>query len=189
MLIDHDNDFRDIRLFTTKIIFLETSHQESDAAVYDVWLAQAVKHDKTLLKFLKRNSSALDKIARNFDASHSTADIVCFYEDKDVSYELWQTQMCWLLLLHLTEFVSLWHTQLIDHQSVSLHGKRAIYLTIDHSKLNKFRDLEDENFLLMQLEIQRMIQTTSQRIKKRHYCTIHLLYTRTCILQSFFNFS
>jgi len=87
VLTDHDNDFRDIRLFTSEIIFLETSHQGSDAAVYDVWLAQAVKHDKTLLKFLKRNSSALDEIARDFDASHSTADIVCFYEDKDVSYE------------------------------------------------------------------------------------------------------
>ncbi len=93
MLTDHGNDFRDIRLSTAGIIFLGTPHQESEAAVYDVWLAQAVRHDKTLLKFLKRNSSALDEIARDFDASHSTADIVCFYEDKDVSYGLWQTQV------------------------------------------------------------------------------------------------
>ena len=94
MLADHGNDFRDIRLFTAGIIFLETPHQESDAAVYGVWLAQAVGRDKTLLKSLKRNSSALDEIARDFDASHSTADIVCFYEDKDVSYGPWQTQVC-----------------------------------------------------------------------------------------------
>ena len=87
MLTDHDNDFRDIRLFTAEIIFLETPHQGSDAAVYGVWLAQAVGRDKTLLKSLKRNCSALDEIARDFDASHSTADIVYFYEDKDVSYE------------------------------------------------------------------------------------------------------
>ncbi len=89
VLIDHDNDFRDIQLFTTRIIFLETLHQESEAAMYDVWLAQAVRHDKTLFKSLKRNSFALDEIARNFDVSHSTANIICFYEDKDVSYELW----------------------------------------------------------------------------------------------------
>ena len=94
MLINHDNDFRNIRLFTTKIIFLETSYQESKTVVYDEWLAQAVRHDKMLLKTLKRNNFALDKIARNFDSSHSITDIVCFYEDKYVSYKLWQTQMC-----------------------------------------------------------------------------------------------
>ena len=188
MLIDHDNDFRDIWLFTTRIIFLRTLHQESDAAVYDVWLAQAVKHDKTLLKFLKRNNSALDEIARDFDASHSTADIVCFYEDKDMSYEFWQTQMCWLLLLHLNEYESLRHTQLIDHQSVSLHEKRAIYLTTNHSRLNKFHDFENENFLLMQSEIQRIVQTTSQKIKKRYHCTIHFLFIWLHVLQSFSDF-
>ncbi len=85
-MADHGDDFRDIRLSTAGIIFLGTPHQGSDAAVYGVWLAQAVGHDKTLLKSLKRNNSALDEIARDFDASHSTADIVCFYEDKDMPY-------------------------------------------------------------------------------------------------------
>ena len=94
MLADHGNDFKDIRLSTAGIIFLGTPHQGSEAAVYEVWLAQAVGHDKTLLKFLKRNSSALDEIARDFNASHGNADIVCFYEDKDVSYEPWQIQVC-----------------------------------------------------------------------------------------------
>ena len=68
-------------------------------------------------------------------------------------------------------------TQLVDHQSASLHGKRAIYLTTDHSGLNKFRGPEDENFLLVRPEIQRMVQTAPQTIKERYHCTVHLLYT------------
>ena len=94
MLADHGDQFRDIRLSTAGIIFLGTPHQGSDAAVYGVWLAQAAGRDKTLLECLKRNSPALHDIARDFEASYSNADIVCFYENKDASYGPWRTQVC-----------------------------------------------------------------------------------------------
>ena len=86
MLADYGNTFKDIRLSTARIIFLGTPHQGSEAAVYSVWLAQVVGYDKTLLESLIRNSSTLHSIARDFEASYSNADIVCFYEDKDASY-------------------------------------------------------------------------------------------------------
>ena len=86
MIADHSNNFRDIRLSTAGIIFLGTPHQESEVAVYGVWLAQAIRHDKTLFKSLKRKSPTLHAIARDFEASYSNADIVCFYEDKDALY-------------------------------------------------------------------------------------------------------
>ena len=94
VLADHGNTFRDIRLSTAGIIFLGTPHQGSEAAVYGVWLAQAVGHDKTLLESLKRNSPALYDIARDFEAGYHNADIVCFYEDKEASYGPWRTQVC-----------------------------------------------------------------------------------------------
>ena len=94
VLADHGNTFRDIRLSTAGIIFLGTPHQGSEAAVYGVWLAQVMGHDKTLLESLRRNSPALHEIARDFEASYSNVDIVCFYEDKDASYGPWRTQVC-----------------------------------------------------------------------------------------------
>ena len=94
VLADHGHTFRDIRFSMAGIIFLGTPHQGSEAAEYGVWLTQAARHDKTLLKSLKRNSLALHAIARDFEASYSNADIVCFYENKDASYGPWRTRVC-----------------------------------------------------------------------------------------------
>ena len=91
VLADHGNTFRDIRLSTASIIFLGTPHQGSDAAVYALWLAQAAGHDTGLLESLVRNSSVLHEIARDFEASYSDADIVCFTENKRASYGPWRT--------------------------------------------------------------------------------------------------
>ena len=71
---------------------------------------------------------------------------------------------------------SLRHTQFVDYQSASLYGKRAIYLDTDHSGLNKFRGPNDENFLLLRPEIQRIVQTAPSRIEEQHRCTVFLLY-------------
>ena len=66
-MANHDKIFSDIKLSTTGIIFLGTPHQGSDAAVYDLWLAEAFGHDTTLLESLKRNSSTLLDIARDLE--------------------------------------------------------------------------------------------------------------------------
>ena len=68
--------------------------------------------------------------------------------------------------------------QFVDQQSASLHGKRIMYLTTDHSGLNKFHGFEDENFLLVQPEIQRIVQMSSQRVKERYRDIISLLCNR-----------
>lgn len=94
MLADHGYDFRDIRLSTAGIIFLGTLYQGTKAAGFGVWLAQVARYDKTLLESLKRNSPALDDVARDFEAGYPNADIVCFYEDKDASYGPCRTQVC-----------------------------------------------------------------------------------------------
>lgn len=94
MLADHGDTYRDIRLSTAGIIFLGTPHEGSDAAIYGVRLAQAVGHDTALLESLTKNSTALYGIARDFEASYSDTDIVCFYETKDKAYGPLKTQVC-----------------------------------------------------------------------------------------------
>ena len=98
MLANHGDEFRNIRSSTTGIVFLGTPHAGSDAALYGAWLAQAVGHDKTLLKSLKKNSSALYEIACDFEKGYRDADMVCFYENKEASYGPWRTQVCQLQL-------------------------------------------------------------------------------------------
>ena len=93
VLADHGITFSDIRLSTVGILFLGAPHQGSDTAVYGVWLAQAARHDATLLQSLKRNSGVLYDVARDFEASHNGTDTVCYYEKKDASYGPWRTQV------------------------------------------------------------------------------------------------
>ena len=50
-----------------------------------------------------------------------------------------------------------------------------IYLTTDHSGLNKFHGLEDENFCLVRPEIQRMVQTAPSKIEARYHCMSFVL--------------
>ncbi len=82
-----------------------------------------------------------------------------------------------LIPTHSTGRENLCHIKFVDHQSASIHGKRTIYLSTDHSGLNKFHGAEDENFLLVRPEIQRMFQIASRRIEESNHCTIYRLYT------------
>lgn len=52
-----------------------------------------------------------------------------------------------------------------------------MYLNTDHSGLNKFRGPDDENFLLVWPEIDRMVKKAPQKVKERYTCRVQLLYT------------
>ncbi|KAL9099731.1 MAG: hypothetical protein Q9163_004809 [Psora crenata] len=150
VLANHGDEYKNIRLSTAGIVFLGTPHQGCDAAGYGVWFARIAGKDKTLLESLKRSSPALHDLGRDFEASHRNTDVVCFYEDKSASYGPLQVQF-------------------VDDQSASLHGRRTIYLTTDHSGLNKFHGPQDENFLLLLPEIRRMVQEAPQIFGKQSY--------------------
>ena len=68
--------------------------------------------------------------------------------------------------------------QFVDFQSASLNGKRSIYLTTDHSGLNKFNGLNDENFQLVFPEIQRMAQAAQMTIEGRFKCMLSSTLSR-----------
>ena len=72
-------------------------------------------------------------------------------------------------MLNLKSYV----LQFVDFQSASLNGKRSIYLTTDHSGLNKYHGLDDENFQLVLPEIQRMVQAAPMAIESQFQCMSH----------------
>ena len=78
--------------------------------------------------------------------------------------------------------------KLVDYQSASLLSKRIIYLTTDHSGLNKFNGPEDENFLLIKPEVQRSIQNASQRVEEQYQCIIYFPYSRLHVFHGFSDF-
>ena len=165
-MASHGERFRDLRLSLAGIIFLGTPHQGSDAAGYGKWLARVNGCDTTLLDSLTRNSQILDEVGQDFETGYSNIDIICFYEEKS---RLLGVKVCMhrssLLMSHKSYIF-----QLVDSQSASLNGKRSMYLTTDHSGLNKFYGLEDENFLLVLPEIQRIFQTAQIIIESQFSC-------------------
>ena len=58
--------------------------------------------------------------------------------------------------------------QFVDAQSASLPGKRIMFLNTDHSGLNKFSGMLDENFALLLPEIQRMVRNGHSIVLNRH---------------------
>ncbi|MCJ1426026.1 hypothetical protein MMC29_003928, partial [Sticta canariensis] len=63
---------------------------------------------------------------------------------------------------------------IVDQQSATLHGRRMMFLTTDHSGLNKFRGPKDPNFRLVGPEIERMIRTAPSEIEA-HYSSHPLI--------------
>ncbi len=83
-MANHGDTFKDIRMATAGILFLGTPHQGSSAADYGIWMARALGNKNTmLLETLKKNSPTLHEVAKDFEASYSHVDIVCFYEKID----------------------------------------------------------------------------------------------------------
>ena len=57
-----------------------------------------------------------------------------------------------------------------------------MYLTTDHSGLNKFHGFEDENFKLVLPEIQRMVQATQLTVEGRSKCMAPSIYSHVLVL-------
>jgi hypothetical protein len=56
----------------------------------------------------------------------------------------------------------------VNPQSASLLGKRKIFLNTDHSGLNKFSGVDDENFALVLPEIRRIFEAGPSIVAERH---------------------
>ena len=59
------------------------------------------------------------------------------------------------------------HAQVVDRDSATLPGWRAIGLTTDHSGLNKFRSKDDANFEMVVAKLRERATTAPEAIHNR----------------------
>lgn len=121
-----------------------------------------------MLQSLTRNSQVLNEIAQDFEKGYSNTDLVCFYEKNHGLLGVKVRIACirFSRLFNRKTYI----LQFVDFQSASLNGKRSMYLSTDHSGLNKFHGFEDENFQLVLPEIQRMVQAAQITIESKVEC-------------------
>ncbi|KFZ13047.1 hypothetical protein V502_06789 [Pseudogymnoascus sp. VKM F-4520 (FW-2644)] len=144
-----NQDFRDIRLSVSGIIFLGAPFQGSNAAMLGKRLAQVTGGDLSLLELLQKDNPNLHSLSKDFCDSHHEWDFVCFYENTDADYALFKTRV-------------------VTASSATLSGRRMIFLNTDHSGLNKFTGKNDENYAWVLPEIQRMVDNGPLIVTSRY---------------------
>ncbi|TGJ83479.1 hypothetical protein E0Z10_g5315 [Xylaria hypoxylon] len=149
----HGKNYSDICESVTGIIFLGAPFRGSELAVYGEWFAKATGRNTELLGILKKDNSHIYDVSRDFWASYEKRDIVCYYENKDVEYGPWKQPV-------------------VDAQSASIQGKRPIYMNTGHSGLNKFDGADDENYMRLLPEIQRMVKDASSAMASMQSTTV-----------------
>jgi hypothetical protein len=90
----HQRDFDDLRLSVAGIVFLGAPFQGSDAAFFGKWLARLSGRDSTLLKSLEKGNISLRHLSEDFWGSYSNWDLVCFYENIEAEYRLFEAKVC-----------------------------------------------------------------------------------------------
>jgi len=147
-------DFRSVKDRVAGVIFLGTPHEGTEIAGLARKLLLPPKIfrivDTGMLKSLESKNAGLYNISRDFWSGYGHLDIVCFYET-DAKRILSAESM------------------IVDDQSAAIIGKRRIYLTSDHSGLNKFSGSQDPNFKLVRAELQNMVSGAKRRINQSAY--------------------
>ena len=86
MIAIHQQEFANIQLSVSGIIFLGAPFQGSDIASIGTWLAQISGLDSAILKLLEKQSSSLYALSRDFWGSYSERDLVCYSEKNKAKY-------------------------------------------------------------------------------------------------------
>lgn len=74
--------------------------------------------------------------------------------------------------MRATLFVLTWF-KTVSQQSATMVGKRMVYLSTDHTKLNKFRGEDDENFRLFVRELEELVSSARERKHEGTQTTAH----------------
>lgn len=157
-------NYRNIKTSTVGVITLGTPHEGTPIAGYAKFLAMVKGNDPGLVKQLEPKEKELYNLSHDFTAEYKHLSITCFYEKLDNTYIGGQLSF-----------------PVVDQDSAVQVGREMLYLSANHSGLNKFSGVEDPNFKLVRDVIAGMVDEASERggtiqsSEGTHTFSLHLL--------------
>lgn len=129
--------------------------------------------DTALLRMLREGDPDLVVLQEDFFNGYGTYDIVCFYEeDESAIYGTTSTVMPILWHCKISD-----RTKIVTKQSASFPGKRRISLATDHSGLNKYSGVDDENYGKVYRELWRIVEQAPSIVRERFFQRCRLQVT------------
>ena len=138
--------YRNTKTSTVGVITLGTPHEGTPIAGYTKFLAMVKRNDPGLVKQLAPKEKELYNLSHDFAAEYKHLSITCFYEKLDNAYIGGQLKV-----------------PVVDQNSAVQVGREMMYLSANHSGLNKFSGVEDPNFKLVRDVIAAMVDKASER--------------------------
>ena len=146
VLVNSRPNYKDIKTSTAGVIALGTPHEGTPIAGYAKFLAMVKGNDPGLVKQLEPNETELFNLSHDFAAEYKHLNITCFYEKLDNTYIGGQLKV-----------------PIVDQSSAVQLGRDMLYLSANHSGLNKFSGVDDPNFKLVRNVIAGMVDKASER--------------------------
>ena len=141
VLASNRSDYEDIRSSTTGVVFLGTPHEGTTIAQWASFIAMVKGNDSKLLEQLQPKAEMLYDLSHDFASGYQHLKPVSFYGKLGNTYAGGT--------LDLT---------IVDQRSAVQVGKAMVYLTTDHSGLNKFSGFDDSNFKLVRDAVVGLVQ-------------------------------
>lgn len=146
VLVNSRPSYKDIKTSTAGVIVMGTPHEGTPIAGYAKFLAMVKGNDPGLVKQLEPKEKELFNLSHDFAAEYKHLSITCFYEKLDNTYIGGQLKV-----------------PVVDQSSAVQVGSEMLYLSANHSGLNKFAGVDDPNFKLVRDVIVGMVETASER--------------------------
>lgn len=145
VLVNSRPNYKDIKTSTAGFIALGTPHEGTPIAGYATFLATVKRNDPGLVKQLEPKEQELYNLSHDFAAEYKHLSITCFYEKLDDTYLGGQLKV-----------------PVVDQSSAVPGGREMLYLSANHSGLNKFLGVDDPNFKLVRDVIAGMVEKASE---------------------------
>src|SRR5919202_2092198 len=158
--LHNDQTYKQITQSTCGAVFLGTPFRGSKASSWGKTLANCAaalgfQSDDRLLKTLSENSEVMERLMDDFTsiAWELSMKLICFYETKQTT---------------LGKFGLGLTTLVVDKTSATIDGHSSRSLVSDHSEMNKFSSLKDENFILVSGALEELVEWSHKFLSLRH---------------------
>ena len=178
VVANHGPKYLDVKISTAGVVFLGTPHQGSGLADMATFMATIKQNDASLVKSLQTTVPELLNLSRDFAQSYPDLNVMHFYEQAETNYARrylggfaqWFGSM--VRVARPLPRVLLTVGQAVSQRSAVSDMQGMLYLTTDHSGLNKFSSVEDSNFRRVRDVILEMSRDAQHVVDQRNSLSI-----------------